>query len=162
MFLAITVDWCIVLFTVIVFILFYGFIAIFAAGIGKRVEQLFEAYESFTKRSREMLSAFHIIKSNNLEERVAKEMDRDIKRVQASGKSMNMYAAKINVYLQVAASVVSFAFMSVIVYRVAMGKLSVAQVMFMLTTFVFVFTPGMQVFQTYPLLKEGKTALKQI
>lgn len=160
--LAMSVSWTILVFSAVVLLVLYAFIAMAAGRMGIYAEAMYKAYEQYTKRSREFLSAFSIIKANNLEKKAEMEIYKEISKVQSKKRKLSMYSAKINVFAQLAASVVSFGFMAGMVYYYTLGKVSAGKVMFILMTFLFVFMPGVQVFQTYPELKKGRTALEHI
>lgn len=160
--LALALDWRIIIFSIgIALIILVGVMGMSNAITGI-LNRLTNSHEEYTGKLREAFSGIHIIKTNDLEEKIINEFRVDSNKIQSEQAAFQKVQINVNAYIQLVVSLFLFAFLLFIIRFVWKGTYTPGEIIYLLTSFSFVLFPGLSLFMNGPDLKAGKEALLEL
>lgn len=160
--LSVAIDWRILLVAGIIFVMIYLVISSIVSRVETQTENVLNALDKYTIRVREFIHGIRLIVSSNLAQHTKEEMYKEIDNVQENQAQLNKKVVNINIISQMLVSSVVFAFLGYTVYAVRNNIMSVGEIIFIISGFLFLLQPGMQILQCLPSLKAGNVALSEI
>jgi len=121
-----------------------------------------ELYKDYTAYIKEFLSAFHIIKSNDLEGKVRDEFYKKSEFIQEKGYHIDMIVSYIGIVQNIVMFSTMYGLVAVSVFLVIQGKLTLGGVVLLLTALEKIMNPIMQVSEWLPRILSTKGIFKKI
>lgn len=119
----------------------------------KHEKERTELFKGYTLYLREILTAFRLVKSNNLEKRSASEFNRKSESVQHKGFVIDKVATLINAFLEFFLFSVIFGSMMLVAYLANQGLVSAGYVILVINSMGSIVQPLSQAMQKIPLMK---------
>ncbi len=119
----------------------------------KHEKERTDLFKGYTLYLREILTAFRLVKSNNLEKRSAREFDRKSESVQHKGFVIDKVATLIDAVLQLFLFGVIFGSMMLVAYLANQGLVSAGYVILVINSMGSIMQPLTQAMQKIPLMK---------
>lgn len=119
----------------------------------KHEKERTELFKGYTLYLREILTAFRLVKSNNLEKRSASEFNHKSESVQHKGFVIDKVATLINAFLEFFLFSVIFGSMMLVAYLANQGLVSAGYVILVINSMGSIVQPLSQAMQKIPLMK---------
>lgn len=128
----------------------------------KHEKERTELFRGYTLYLREILTAFRLVKSNNLEERSANAFDRKSESVQHKGYVIDKISTYIEAVLEVFLYGVIFGSMLLVAYLANQGLVSAGYVVLVINSIGSIIQPLSQAMQRIPLMKGAQQIWQSI
>ncbi|MDD2427717.1 MAG: ABC transporter ATP-binding protein [Eubacteriales bacterium] len=128
----------------------------------KHEQERTELFRGYTLYLREILTAFRLVKSNNLEARSAGEFDRKSESVQHKGFVIDKVSTYIQAVLDVFLYGVIFGSMMLVAYLANQGLVSAGYVILVINSIGGIIQPLSQAMERIPLMKGAQQIWKSI
>lgn len=122
----------------------------------KHEKERLQLFKNYTLYLREILTAFRLVKSNNLEQRSAAEFDRKSESVQHKGYIIDKIATYIEAVLEVFLYGIIFGSMLLVAYLANQGLVSAGYVILVINSIGSIIQPLSHAMQRIPLLKGAR------
>jgi ABC-type multidrug transport system fused ATPase/permease subunit len=128
----------------------------------KHEKERTDLFKGYTLYLREILTAFRLVKSNNLEERSAHEFDRKSESVQHKGYVIDKVSTLVNAVLELFLFGVIFGSMMLVAYLANRGLVSAGYVILVINSGGSMIQPLDQAMQKIPLMKGAEQIWQSI
>ena len=121
-----------------------------------------ELYKDYTAYIKEFLSAFHIIKSNNIESKVKEEFERKSESIQDKGYHIDKIISYIGILQNFVMYTTMYGMVAMSVFLVLRGELTLGGVVLMLTALEKIMNPIMMIGDWLPKILSTKGLFAKI
>jgi len=160
--IVVTVDWKIILVSIILIIILLFGISILSKKITKKIDDISNDYDSYTNFLKSVTKGMHTIKFNKLEMKTKENFEDEVLNFEEDNAQMKKISLKINIFIQIITSIFLFVIFLVILILVWNQYYKTSQVIFILSSFTLIVVPSIKLFSNFPDAKAGKTEFDKI
>lgn len=157
--LSIYVDFKILIFAVCLCIIIFIFMIIINIYINKAFVKLNERYENHTTKTRELLSAIDIIKTNPIQDKILQDFEKHCTSLEKQQIKFNKISVYMNIIMQSLVGAFFAIFLTYCVYQVWHGTYTLGKLMFFIFTLPILIIPGVSLMQNFTFFNAGKDML---